>query len=426
MPPLNLTVAAAAKITPPAMNYDTASREALVTECQRLKKRGYSGKKKSDLIAMLRGEAPAAPAATAAPAAPPAPAAPEAAPSNIHRLNYIGSKFQLLAWLDDTMRAKTGWTDFRNRRIADLFAGTGIVSAHFRQAGAVVTTNDAELYSSVIAHALTLSAYTPACAEFIAAVVADIAAGQHLASEVGYITRVYSPHGECERMFFTVENARRIDYIRGRIEGAELVPNDAAFLLASLLLSADAVSNVPAVYGCFLHTFKAKAEKALVFAPIHTMSEDGLGAAFSADVLGLGAAIGRHDLVYLDPPYNHRQYSKNYFPLNVIAMTQAEQEALGELKGVTGIPPGCFASDFCKKDGVEKAFRTLVAGLNTEWIFISYSSESLVPREKMLELLGAFGEVSVVERDYKRFKNYEYNEDVAIKEYLFCLRKRIA
>ena len=401
------------------MNYDAMTRAELIAECKKQNKRGYSTKKKEELIALLA--APLIPAAAAVPA-------PAAQPqANIHRLNYIGSKYQLLQWLDETMRAKTGWPDFRNRRIADLFAGTGIVSAHFRQAGAVVTTNDAERYSSVIAHALTLSAYTPACAEFITTVTAEIAAGRHLTGE-GYITRVYSPHGACERMFFTVENARRIDYIRERIEGASadnLSPNDAAFLLASLLLSADAVSNVPAVYGCFLHKFKAKAEKALVFAPVHTMSEDGLGAAFSADVLGLGTAIGRQDLVYLDPPYNHRQYSKNYFPLNVIAMTRAEQEALGELKGVTGIPSGCFASDFCKKDEVEKAFRRLIGELNTEWIFISYSSESLVSREKMLELLGAFGEVSVVERDYKRFKNYEYNQDVAIKEYLFCLQKEL-
>jgi len=36
--------------------------------------------------------------------------------------------------------------------------------------------------------------------------------------------------------------------------------------------------------------------------------------------------------------------------------------------------------------------------------------------------MGQFGTVSVVERDYKRFKSFEYNKDVAIKEYLFCLR----
>ena len=41
----------------------------------------------------------------------------------------------------------------------------------------------------------------------------------------------------------------------------------------------------------------------------------------------------------------------------------------------------------------------------------------------MLALMGKYGEVSVVETDYKRFKSYEYNADNGVKEYLFCLRK---
>jgi adenine-specific DNA-methyltransferase len=72
---------------------------------------------------------------------------------------------------------------------------------------------------------------------------------------------------------------------------------------------------------------------------------------------------------------------------------------------------------------VEEAFATLFKSLKASWVFLSYNSESLVGKERMLELLGQFGTVSVVERDYKRFKSFEYNKDVAIKEYLYCLKK---
>jgi hypothetical protein len=41
----------------------------------------------------------------------------------------------------------------------------------------------------------------------------------------------------------------------------------------------------------------------------------------------------------------------------------------------------------------------------------------------MLALMREFGTATVIERDYKRFKSYEYNEDKEIKEYLFCLTK---
>jgi adenine-specific DNA-methyltransferase len=93
-----------------------------------------------------------------------------------------------------------------------------------------------------------------------------------------------------------------------------------------------------------------------------------------------------------------------------------------ELKGKTGIPSDCFMSPFCKKGKVEEAFEKLFMNLKTKWIFLSYNSESLVSKDRMCELMGKYGEVSVVERDYKRFKSFDYNEDKAIKEYLFCLQ----
>jgi adenine-specific DNA-methyltransferase len=80
-------------------------------------------------------------------------------------------------------------------------------------------------------------------------------------------------------------------------------------------------------------------------------------------------------------------------------------------------------SPFCKKDKVKDAFIKLVGSLKAEWVFISYNSESLIGKDAMLTLLRGFGEASVIEREYKRFKSFEYNEDKKIMEYLFCLKK---
>ncbi len=365
-------------------------------------------------------------AQTAAPHAPEP--VPEPEPEKITRLNYIGSKYQLLDWLTATIQEKTGWTTFSGKRVADLFAGTGIVSYHFRKAGAIVQSNDAELYSSIIAHAFTRSTYTTACRDIIARLNDALAAGTYT-STVGYVTTHYSPRGEAARKFFTIENAQRIDYLRAAIE--EQVGNVSAdeykFLLASLIISADAVSNVPAVYGCFLKEFKDKAKKTLKLTPIHTLTVQPADGArvHNLDVLSptlLGQVEA--DVVYLDPPYNERQYSKNYFPLNIIAKSPAALIAEPPLKGKTGIPTDCFISPFCKKGAtVAGAFETLCRDLRTQWLFISYNSESLLSKEKMLEIMGKYGAVSVVERDYKRFKSFEYNADAPIKEYMFCLLK---
>lgn len=356
----------------------------------------------------------------------------EALPPKIHRLNYIGSKFQLLQWLTEYMKEKTGFATFENKTIADLFAGTGVVSHHFRQQGATVYSNDAELYSSVITHAFTRSVYTERVRHVIDQMNAASTSTSASSTPPGFVTRHYSPFEGNERMFFTVENARRIDMMRSMLETAAALTHDEyQFILASIIISADAVSNVPAVYGCYLKNFKAKATKPLVLFPIHTITASASASAsatFHADVTDptfLSATLPQVDIAYLDPPYNERQYSKNYFPLNIIAKTPASLNTEPPLKGKTGIPTDCFLSPFCRKGAAsETAFDTLIRGLRAKWIFLSYNSESIVSKEKMLEILSRYGTVSVIEREYKRFKSFEYNEDKAIQEYLFCLEKK--
>lgn len=333
------------------------------------------------------------------------------------RLNYIGSKFPLLDWISEAIHTVVGVDSLVGVRVADLFAGTGIVSYFLRTQGATVMSNDAELYSAVIAHAMTRSVYTPRCAELIATLNAE-------AGELeGYITTHYSPVGD--RQFFTDANAKRIDFLRHRLEELrpDLSMDEYQFLLASLIVSADAVSNVPAVYGCYLKSFKPKAQSPLTLAPIHTNAtppdDDNLATYCSVESLVLPEV----DIAYLDPPYNQRQYSKNYFPLTMIAKTPQELAVEPPLKGKTGIPEGCFLSAFCQTRTVESALTSLVERLPATWVLLSYSSEGLLSKDQIQTCLGRFGTVTVLERPYKRFKSFEYNETAPVTEYLFCLHK---
>jgi len=391
------------------LDYTKKTRAELVELCKSRGLKGLSGLKKGDLVALLTTNRIVIDVVKEE--------------KEVKRLNYIGSKFQLLDWISTIMLEKTGYSGFVGKKVADLFSGTGIVGHFFRSKGACVIANDAEPYSSIITHAFVRSCYTERCKELLERLQKDLDEKKHSAV-TGYITRNYTPFNGCERMFFTVENGRRIDYVRGALEELVMDEDERAFLLASLLLSADAVSNVPAVYGCFLKNFKAKAIKEMRLQPLHTRTDACVAGSrvTCSDVLDL-KDLGSMDIVYLDPPYNERQYSKNYFPLNMIAKKPGS--AMPEIKGKTGIPADCFMSPFCRAAAVEGAFATLFKSLKASWVFLSYNSESLVGKERMLELLGQFGAVSVVERDYKRFKSFEYNKDVAIKEYLFCLHKEV-
>jgi adenine-specific DNA-methyltransferase len=341
----------------------------------------------------------------------------------IKRLNYIGSKYQLLDWITSTMLEHTKWTSFEDKIVADLFAGTGVVSYHFRNLKSIVFSNDSELYSYIITFAFTKSCYTEKCREMIETIQKEIQEKKYV-NTIGFITKQYSPFETNERKFFTIDNAQRIDYIRNQIEiQKEMISlEEYNFMLASLIISADAVSNVPAVYGCYLKNFKIKAIKDLILLPIHTNTilPHSESNTFHSDVLNQDfLTLFETDMVYLDPPYNERQYSKNYFPLNVIAKNDTEELVL---KGKTGIPSDCFISSFCKKAEVEKSFDLLFSQLKTKWIFLSYNSESILSKEKILELMSRYGSANFVEKGYKRFKSYEYNNDVEIKEYLFILK----
>ncbi len=385
------------------MNYSKKTLVELKALCKTKNIKGYSCKKKSEIIQLLQeGGVPPPPV------------------SAVRRLNYIGSKFQLLDWLTENIKTETGWNSFENKTVADIFSGTGIVSHHFRTLSAKVISNDAELYSYIITHAMTRSVYTDTCKKIIENLQASTQ------ETAGFVTRNYSPYESNDRKFFTVKNAMRIDYIRAELERIKdtISDDEYKFVLASVIISADAVSNVPAVYGCFLKNFKAKATKDITLLPLHTITAHPVAGSvsYNADVLDLD--IGETDMVYLDPPYNNRQYSKNYFPLNIIA-NSTESAAL-VLHGKTGIPDNCFISPFCKKDEtVENAFDLLFGKLKTKWIFMSYNSESTLSKEKILKIMNRYGTATVIERDYKRFKSFEYNNDVDIKEYLFCLRAKI-
>lgn len=401
------------------MDYTNKTRNELIAICKEKNIKSYSNKTKNQIIEMIVPLVPTV-SLTDTNVVP-------IIQEKIHRLNYIGSKFQLLDWIATNMKEKTGWSSFENKKIVDLFAGTGIVSYYFRKNMAEVISNDAELYSYIITHAFTRSTYTEKCEKYIKNFQKEIEENKQK-DTIGFITTHYSPYNSNERKFFTIENAKCIDYVRNKLETVkEVLTNDEyKFILASIILSADAISNVPAVYGCFLKNFKSKALKSFTLKPIHNNTIEPLigSNTYNNDVLDIDFITSfNSDLVYLDPPYNERQYSKNYFPLNIIAKTPEILLTELPLKGKTGIPTDCFMSPFCKKgDIVEKAFDLLFSSLKTKWIFLSYNSESLVPKDKMLNIMNKYGVATVIERDYKRFKSYEYNNDVAIKEYLFCLQ----
>ena len=123
-------------------------------------------------------------------------------------------------------------------------------------------------------------------------------------------------------MYFTDENAMKCDAIRKKIElwreEKKITDNEYYFLLTSLLESIDKVANTASVYGAFLKKFKKSALKPIALVPADFYINDHDHDVYNKDILEV-AKITSHDVVYLDPPYNERQYSANYHMLETIA-----------------------------------------------------------------------------------------------------------
>ena len=327
----------------------------------------------------------------------------------MNTLNYIGCKNKLSEWILETLSHHVD--NLSEKTIADLFMGTGIVSYKLSQRAARVLANDLEYYSFVIGQAIL-------CCNLTDSLLARIHTLNGLDGIDGLIYQHYSPHAECERMFFTNENARKADAIRSTIEEwkGQIAIEEYYFLIASLLVSLDKVANTTSVYGAYLKAFKKSAKQSIRLVPIHQDRERGdnrVTCGFAEQVDFYSETV---DITYLDPPYNQRSYSANYFVLNYVARYNPTDVP----RGKTGII-GENRSAFCSRPKIREAFVTLLDRIRSPLIVLSYNNEGLLSREQLIEILRERGEVTLYRNRYPKFKAQQNVEETHVEEYLWVV-----
>jgi adenine-specific DNA-methyltransferase len=334
----------------------------------------------------------------------------------MNTLNYIGSKQTLCPILTKIISKEI--SNLRDLSFLDMFAGTGSVGFRFQDITNNCSANDLEYYSYIINYALIKSPYS----EKLQHILDDCNA---LDGIKGLIYKNYSENDECERMFFTSKNAQKCDSIRVQIQklkNEHLIDiNEFNFLLASLIVSIDKVANTSCVYGAYLKEYKKTALKELFVLPIHTKMniKPDLNQVFNLSAEELSKLDIYYDVVYMDPPYNQRQYSANYFPLNYIA---SYDENIN-LKGKTGIIEGYNKSNFCSKVKVFQAFKTLLDNIKCKYIFISYNNEGLLTCDDLKDLFSSYGELKLYKIPYKKFKAQKNVTGDTVFEFLWFINK---
>lgn len=319
-------------------------------------------------------------------------------------INYIGSKLTLSDTIMEHVK-RLGGDSF-----LDGFAGTGIIGTLASQSGFRVTSNDIQHYSYVLCYARTKSVVD---SERVRQIITELNTTLQAESLEGPITRLYC----IDRQYFSLQNGRRIDtavdYIQRYKDDLDLY----YYLMACILSSADRVANTASVYGAYLKHIKKSAQKPFVVADI---ADSIVLAPSHENTVRLGDIMdidGHYDIVYLDPPYNTRQYGSNYHVLETISRADNP-----EVKGKTGLR-NYFRSLFCSKRKVRKAFNDLLQRLNCKYVLLSYSTGGILPYDDMLTVLENHGSVEVVEVDYPQFNSHRDQESKRVTEYLFIVEK---
>ena len=284
-------------------------------------------------------------------------------------MRYIGSKSNLLSHIEeivDNLGVKEGI-------FCDLFAGTACVAAHFKREGFQIISNDLLELSYAFQRALIANNGDP---EFVGIVetLGDVPndspppnlSPYHkvvawlncLPGKKGFIFHSYCPSGSNEygRQYLSDSNGQKIDAIRQQIrqwrDADEITENEFYLLLLPLLEATSKVANISGTYGAYLKHWDPRTYKDLTMVPTEIIRSDVPHQVFRQDANQLIEDI-RCDVLYLDPPYNTRQYITNYHLLETVARYDAPA-----LHGKTGLrnDEDGEKSAYCSKSDCHRVF----------------------------------------------------------------------
>ncbi|MEJ5253009.1 MAG: DNA adenine methylase [Chthonomonadetes bacterium] len=354
-------------------------------------------------------------------------------------ITQIGNKRSLLPYIAEAVSIVKRRLGKSKIVSLDGFAGSGIVSRMLKSQSSFLIANDIEDYSTT-----TCRCYLTNRSEV------DIDTLQDIVNEMnqrvlrddfspGFIEELYAPRDEnnitaSDRVFYTRENARRIDNYRRMID--EYPEEYRDLLLGPLLHEASVHANTAGVFkgfykdrqtgiGCFGGTNRDALSR--ILAPI-TMEVPVLSRfecivrVTQNDANKLIKSIDEVDLAYYDPPYNQHPYGSNYFMLNLIVRYQRPTK----LSKVSGIPEDWKRSGYNVRSKCYHLLRDLLLHTPAKFILLSYNNEGFISVEQIHSLLSHIGSFQSIEIPYTVFRGCRniHKRHVRVTEYLFLIERR--
>lgn len=314
--------------------------------------------------------------------------------TEIYNRRYLGNKYRLLSFIDAVISKHCENVN----SLADIFAGTGVVASLYPSK--ILVTNDI-LYSNYLCHVAWFSDE-----EFSEEKLSDLIAEYNkvVIGEDNYMSKTFAG------TYFGMEACRQIGYIRADIQRraykGELNFREQAILIAALMYGMDKIANTCGHYDAFRQGGDLYQQLSLRLPHVFSSERNRGNRCFNEDANELVKRI-RSDLVYIDPPYNSRQYCDSYHVL--------ENVARWDKPSVSGVARkmdrSSLKSAYCTLQA-PKAFKDLIANIDARYILVSYNnmaekgdgrSNAKIADNEILDTLRERGNVEIFSQNYRSF-----------------------
>lgn len=311
----------------------------------------------------------------------------------INNRRYLGNKYKLLPFITKIVEAEC--TNVHT--VADIFAGTGAVASAFTDR--MIVTND-NMYSNYICHVAWFGSEAYSEEKLVRIIMKY---NSVVPEEDNYMSENFA------NTYFSLRDCRKIGFIREDIEEKyrkeEINGRERALLIASLLYAMDKIANTCGHYDAYRQGVEYEKQLELsVPQPDGNQNEN--NRCYNTDTNELMHHL-EADLVYIDPPYNSRQYCDAYHLLENVARWDRP-----EVYGVARkMDRSSLKSDYCTQKATA-AFEELIQSIHAKYILLSYNnmaekgndrSNAKISDEDIMRILQKKGSVKVFTEDYKAF-----------------------
>ena len=318
---------------------------------------------------------------------------------------YLGNKYKLLGFIEDIVSQKCGEV----KSFCDIFAGTGVVGERFNNKNISVISND------------FLSANNVCLQTFL-----NTEKVLNIEEKIQYLNSIPSAENYFSKHFggryFSMENAKKIGSLREEVDSISDNQQEKNSLICSLLYAVDKVANTVGHYDAFRKKMDSVKPINLLI-PNIDYSHNANNNIYQEDANQLIKNIAC-DVLYIDPPYNSRQYSDAYHLLeNLTEWKKPTVEGIGKKMDRKHIK-----SDYCLKSATQ-AFTDLINHANCKHILFSYNntkdskvnrSNARISDDDILYILSNKGKVDIFERDYKAFTTGKSSSNGNTERVFYC------